>query len=98
MNPSLLPSSQDRSQCAAQVGHDSLTSTSQVLRLWTCTTMPYINKLSKKITETGGYGDTHLCDIDICDTSIWRLRQEDHKFKASLGKIMRPCLKEKKKQ
>jgi hypothetical protein len=29
---------------------------------------------------------------------VGRLRQEDHKFEASLGNLARPCLKEKKKK
>jgi hypothetical protein len=27
------------------------------------------------------------------NSEFWRLRYEDHKFKASLGFIVRPCLK-----
>jgi hypothetical protein len=30
-----------------------------------------------------------------CNPSTKRLRQEDHKFKASLGYMVKPCLKQK---
>jgi hypothetical protein len=31
--------------------------------------------------------------VRACNPSTWKLRQEDQKFKVSLGYIVRPCLK-----
>jgi hypothetical protein len=31
-------------------------------------------------------------------SALWRLKQENHEFKASLGYIARPCLKIKQQQ
>jgi hypothetical protein len=36
--------------------------------------------------------------VHTCNPALGRLRQEDHRFEASLGFIARSCLKRKKKK
>jgi hypothetical protein len=51
--------------------------------------------LKAKKMETKGSGPW-LDDTHLSIPALRRLRQDDHKLKASLGYILTPCLKKKK--